>query len=246
MLTRILILVIVFNSFIVAYSCNLQKDEDRDSSSVELFEKRKSMVKEQIVARGISDDKITNALLKVERHLFVPHSYKTYAYEDRPLPIGEGQTISQPYIVAYMTDVLNLSRSDKVLEIGTGSGYQAAILGELCDSVFTIEIFETLGKRSKLLLKELGYKNVHVKIGDGYKGWEEFAPYDAIIVTCAPTDIPQPLKEQLKEGGRMIIPVGDRYYQELVYLRKINNKLERESILPVRFVPMIDSTGKRY
>lgn len=215
-------------------------------TSAPYFAEREQMVVHQIKRRGIKDPKIINAFLKVERHRFVPKRYLANAYEDRPLPIGEGQTISQPYIVAFMTDVLNLSRSDKVLEIGTGSGYQAAILGELSDNVFTIEINEPLGKRADKLLKELGYTNVKVKIGDGYKGWQEHAPYDAIIVTCAPSHVPAPLKEQLKEGGRMIIPVGGRFNQSLVLLRKIDNALEEENVLPVLFVPMVDPTGKKY
>ena len=183
-------------------------------------EQRKKMVEEQIMSRGILDQKVLNALLKVERHLFVPNTIRTFAYSDQALPIGEGQTISQPYIVAYMTYALKLKKSDKILEIGTGSGYQAAILGELCNKVYTIEINETLGNRSKKLLKKIGYKNIEVKVGDGYKGWKEHAPFDAIIVTCAPTHIPEPLKEQLAEGGKMIIPVGGRGFQRLILLRK--------------------------
>jgi protein-L-isoaspartate(D-aspartate) O-methyltransferase len=168
------------------------------------------------------------------------------AYEDYPLPIEEGQTISQPYIVAFMTEALDLRTTDKVLEIGTGSGYQAAILAEICDSVFTIEIFEKLGKKAKNLFAELGYKNISCKIDDGYKGWPEHAHFDAIIVTCSPTKIPEPLKEQLAEGGRMIIPVGDSPYQNLVLLRKKNGKIKQEKVLPVRFVPMIDEKGRKY
>ncbi len=216
------------------------------ASSPSLISERTQMVNEQIIARGIKGEKIIEAFLKVERHLFVPEKYRSRAYGDHPLPIGEGQTISQPYIVAFMTQVLNLSRSDKVLEIGTGSGYQAAILGELSDHVFTIEINEPLGKGAEILLKELGYVNVNVKVGDGYKGWKEHAPFDAIIVTCAPTHVPEPLKEQLKEGGRMIIPVGESYDQKLVYIEKIAGELRQQSELPVRFVPMIDPSGKTY
>ena len=214
--------------------------------SQSFISERTKMLDEQIIARGIKDEKIIEAFLKVQRHLFVPEQYRSRAYGDHPLPIGEGQTISQPYIVAFMTHVLNLSRSDKVLEIGTGSGYQAAILGELSDHVFTIEINEPLGRRADRLLKELGYFNVKVKVGDGYKGWKEYAPFDAIIVTCAPTHVPNPLKEQLKEGGRMIIPVGESYYQKLIYLEKAGGELIQKSELPVRFVPMIDPSGKTY
>jgi protein-L-isoaspartate(D-aspartate) O-methyltransferase len=208
--------------------------------------KRKQMVARQIEQRGVSDPRVIEAFLKVERHRFVPERYTPNAYGDHPLPIGEGQTISQPYVVAFMTEVLNLSRSDRVLEIGTGSGYQAAILGELSDSVFTIEINGPLGRRADRLLKKLGYTNVKVRIGDGYKGWEDHAPYDAIIVTCAPSHIPAPLKEQLKEGGRMIIPVGGRSNQSLVLLRKTGNRLAEEKVLPVRFVPMVDPAGNEY
>lgn len=197
------------------------------------------MVESQIILRGIKDKKVIEAMLKVERHLFVPQDLRDFAYEDRPLPIGEGQTISQPYIVALMTEVLNLKPTDKVLEIGTGSGYQAAILAEIAKEVYTIEIIESLGKRAEKLLKELGYKNIKVKIGDGYLGWEEFSPFDCIIVTCAPDHIPQPLIDQLVEGGRMVIPVGERFYQELVLIEKREGKIEKKGIIPVLFVPMI-------
>ena len=217
-----------------------------ETTSSPYYAERKTMVEDQMIVRGIHEKNIINAFLKVKRHLFVPEEYRSRAYGDYPLPIGEGQTISQPYIVAFMTQVLDLKRSDKVLEIGTGSGYQAAILGELSDNVYTIEINKPLGKRAKELLKNLAYTNVKMKIGDGYKGWEEHAPFDAIIVTCAPTHVPEPLKEQLKEGGRMIIPVGEAYAQKLLYIQKINNELKQQSEFPVRFVPMIDPTGKTY
>jgi protein-L-isoaspartate(D-aspartate) O-methyltransferase len=204
------------------------------------------MVERQIRARGVSDTNLITAMLRVERHRFVPPSYRNEAYADYPLPVGEGQTISQPYIVAFMTQALELERHDKVLEIGTGSGYQAAILAELCDSVFTIEIFPALGLSAENLLKELGYSNVFVRIGDGYQGWEEHAPFDAVIVTCAPSHIPAKLQEQLAEGGRMIIPVGDNYTQELILLEKKKGKLVQKKVLPVRFVPMLDNDGGRY
>lgn len=210
------------------------------------FLERKKMVDYQIKNRGIKNPKVLDAFYKVERHNFVPNNLEHYAYADRPLPIGEGQTISQPYIVAYMTEILNLQKDDKVLEIGTGSGYQAAILAELCDSVFSIEINKTLGERAEKLLDKLGYTNIHVRIGDGYKGWPEEAPFDAVIVTCAPNNVPEPLKEQLKEGGRMIIPVGNSFSQRLVYLIKEKNKLKQFDSLPVIFVPMIDSTGSKH
>ena len=205
------------------------------------YQLRQKMVNEQIIARGVRTESVIKAMQKVERHLFVPEQYRNFAYSDRPLPIGEGQTISQPYIVALMTELLDLKKSDKVLEIGTGSGYQAAILAEICDSVYTIEIIPSLGKQAQALLRELGYHNIHCKIGDGYLGWPEHAPYDGIIVTCAPSKIPQPLKEQLAEGGRMVIPVGATYTQELVLVTKTKGKLIQKSVTPVRFVPMLRS-----
>jgi protein-L-isoaspartate(D-aspartate) O-methyltransferase len=207
---------------------------------------RRQMVDQQIVARGITDKQVLEAMRKVERHLFVPHDLAAFAYEDHPLPIGFNQTISQPYIVAFMTEVLNLEKTYKVLEIGTGSGYQAAIIGEICDSVFSIEIVPELGERAGSLLKVLGYSNILVKTGDGYLGWKEHCPYDAIIVTCAPTHVPEPLINQLAEGGRMIIPVGERGVQELVLLTKTKGKLVKHSVLPVRFVPMVDDKNRNY
>lgn len=222
--------------------CNGQSTQDTGRKH-----EREELVKVYIEGQGVTDPKVLSAMYKVERHRFVPSNMQPYAYRDQPLPIGEGQTISQPSLVAFMTELLELKRTDKVLEIGTGSGYQAAILGELVDSVFTIEIIEPLGQRSKKLLTELGYINVFVKIGDGYKGWPEHAPFDAIIVTCAPSDIPQPLQDQLAEGGRLVIPVGkENTVQELVLLRKQNGKIIRESALPVRFVPMLKGDGGKY
>jgi len=207
---------------------------------------RDRMVENQIVARGISDSRVIKAMKKVERHLFVPDGAKRFAYSDGPLSIGEGQTISQPYIVAFMTECLSLKTDMKVLEVGTGSGYQAAVLAEIVDEVYTIEIVEKLGVRSKNLLADLGYDNIFVKIGDGYKGWIEHAPYDAIIVTCAPNRIPDPLKEQLAEGGKMIIPVGGQGIQYLILNTKKNGRIRQVSVLPVRFVPMVNKKGIRY
>ena len=207
---------------------------------------REQMVRTQLKARGIDDEKVLDAFRNVERHRFVLPRYVSMAYRDSPLPIEEGQTISQPYIVALMTETLNLEKDDKVLEIGTGSGYQAAILAEIVDSDYTIEIFEKLGKKASQLFDELGYDNIYTKIGDGYKGWPEHAPFDAIIVTAAPSDIPEPLKEQLAEGGRMIIPVGGDAVQELILLKKRNEKIKQQSVLPVRFVPMISDDGEKY
>ncbi|MCD6521308.1 protein-L-isoaspartate(D-aspartate) O-methyltransferase [Candidatus Calescamantes bacterium] len=205
---------------------------------------RREMVEKQIIARGVKDPRLIQAMLKVERHLFVPPAYRHLAYTDQPLPIGEGQTISQPYIVALMTELLELKGDEKVLEIGTGSGYQAAILAELAQEVYTIEIIPKLAESARKRLEKLGYKNIKVKCGDGYMGWEEYAPFDAIIVTCAPDHIPKPLLEQLKEGGRMVIPVGE-YYQELILVRKKEGKIIKRSIIPVRFVPMTGEGVKR-
>ncbi len=189
---------------------------------------RQQMVKTQIEARGISDPEVLNAFKKVERHKFVLPETISKAYNDHPLPIEEGQTISQPYIVAFMTDALDLKPTDKILEIGTGSGYQAAILAEICDSVFTIEIFEKLGEKANNLFVELDYKNIFTKVGDGYKGWTKYAPFDAIIVTCSPTQIPKALKEQLAEGGRMIIPVGSTHIAIACFARKTKRKNRTE------------------
>jgi protein-L-isoaspartate(D-aspartate) O-methyltransferase len=198
---------------------------------------KEEMVETQIRARGIKDEDILNVMRKVDRHRFVPEEMRHQAYSDRPLPIGEGQTISQPYIVALMTKLLELKGGERVLEVGTGSGYQAAILAELANYVYTIEIIESLGLSAETLLRELGYRNIDVKIGDGYIGWDEFAPFDAIIVTAAPPHIPQPLLDQLKEGGRLVIPVGD-YYQELKKVTKAKGQIESQNVTPVVFVPM--------
>jgi protein-L-isoaspartate(D-aspartate) O-methyltransferase len=215
-------------------------------ASREFEKQREQMVKWQIEARGVTDKRVLDAMRKVERHLFVPAELASYAYADQPLPVGYNQTISQPYIVAFMTEALQLDPGSKVLEIGTGSGYQAAVLAELCDSVFTIEIVEELGTKARSLLKVLHYDNVFVKIGDGYQGWAEYAPFDAIIVTCAPTHVPDPLKEQLVEGGKMIIPVGETNYQELILLIKKKGRLIQQAVLPVRFVPMVDKNKRKY
>lgn len=212
-------------------------------SGVEIFPRdyeylRRKMVEEQIIKRGVKDRRVIKAMLKVERHKFVPFSQRAYAYEDRPLPIGYGQTISQPYIVAYMTEALNLEGDERVLEIGTGSGYQAAILAEIVKEVYTIEILEPLAKSAEKRLKNLGYKNIRVKCGDGYKGWPEYAPFEAIIVTAAPEEIPQELLKQLKAGGRMVIPVGS-LYQDLYLIIKTEEGIKKKKLLPVRFVPMV-------
>src|SRR6266516_2736377 len=181
---------------------------------------------------------------KVPREEFVPPDSRDASYEDGPLPIGYGQTISQPYIVAFMTEQLRLKPSDRILEVGTGSGYQAAILAELVSEVYSIEIVEPLAKSAETTLQRLGYKNVHVKIGDGYKGWLEEGPFDAIIVTCAPDKVPHPLVDQLKNDGRMVIPIGDRFAQQLYLLEKKNGQLKQSATLPVRFVPMTSEAAK--
>jgi protein-L-isoaspartate(D-aspartate) O-methyltransferase len=198
------------------------------------------MVEQQIVGpgRAITNAGVVRAMGKVPRHEFVPSEYRALAYEDHPLPIGHAQTISQPFIVAVMTEKLEPRPSDKVLEVGTGSGYQAAVLACLVSNVYTIEIVEPLARRAEADLKRLGYTNVIVRSGDGYQGWPEAAPFDAIIVTCAPDHVPKPLVDQLKEGGRMIIPVGRRDSQELYIFRKKGNRVEKTAVLPVRFVPM--------
>lgn len=198
---------------------------------------REGMVSHQIEGRGIKDAALLGVMRKVERHRFVPAALAHAAYADTPLPIGEGQTISQPYIVALMTELLQLDTKDKVLEIGTGSGYQAAILAELAGEVYSIEILPGLAERAERLLKDLGYKNIRIKCDDGYLGWPEFAPFDAIIVTCAPAEVPLTLIEQLAEGGRMVLPVGEAY-QELKLLVKAEGKIKQKNIIPVRFVPM--------
>lgn len=204
-----------------------------------LKEAREKMV-ELIKSRGIKDERVISAMLKVPRHLFVDKSQWKSAYDDRPLPIGFGQTISQPYIVALMTESLEIKKGEKVLEIGTGSGYQAAILAELTDKVYSVEIIEELGKRADRVLKSLGYK-VRIRIGDGYNGWEEYSPFDAIIVTCAPDHVPPPLIQQLKIGGRMVIPVGPTgLYQTLWLIKKEKeDKLIYKNLGDVLFVPLV-------
>lgn len=199
---------------------------------------RQRMVRTQIMDRGLTNPLVIEAMKKVPRHLFVPKEYQDEAYNDYPLPIGYDQTISQPYIVAYMTDVLRPGKGMKALEIGTGSGYQAAVLAEIVDKVYTIEIVPELAKESAALLKKLGYNNIIGKFGDGYKGWEEYAPFDLIIVTAAAESVPQPLIDQLAEGGRLVIPVGKPYaVQELQLITKRKNRIETKRLTFVRFVP---------
>ncbi|MCX5678873.1 MAG: protein-L-isoaspartate(D-aspartate) O-methyltransferase [Candidatus Omnitrophica bacterium] len=205
--------------------------------------KRDNMVAEQIVARGVSDTKVLEAMRKVERHLFVPSDLQAIAYADEPLPIGHGQTISQPYIVAYMTEAAALKPGDRVLEIGTGSGYQAAVLADIVKEVYTIEVSEALSLSAAKRLSDLGYKNVHFRSSDGYAGWPEKSPFDAVIITAAPSDIPDVVAGQLNVGGRMVVPIGD-FFQELCLITRKESGFERKSLLPVRFVPMIHRPSK--
>jgi protein-L-isoaspartate(D-aspartate) O-methyltransferase len=199
---------------------------------------RDRMVKNQIIARGVTDKATLNAMRKVPRHLFVPSKIEPNAYDDTPLSIGYGQTISQPYIVALMTELSGPSKNMKALEIGTGSGYQAAVLAEIVDTVYTIEIVKELAKQSSELFQKLEYNNIISKYGDGYQGWQEHAPFDIIIVTAAPKEIPEPLIEQLAEGGRLVIPVGEQgSVQELLLVTKRKGKIEQKRISFVRFVP---------
>lgn len=234
----------------LVFSCG--KTEEKDSSmennaqsdSIRMQEKRDWMVKAQIESRGVKDSMVLKAMRKVPRHLFVPKSYQEEAYADEPLPIGEGQTISQPYIVALMTELLGLKGGEKVLEIGTGSGYQAAILAEIAKEVYSIEIICPLAERAESTLKELEYNNITVKCGDGYQGWKEHSPFDGIIVTAAPDHIPQPLVDQLKIGGKLVIPVGE-LFQELILVSKTEKGIKKENVIPVRFVPMTGEAEKK-
>jgi protein-L-isoaspartate(D-aspartate) O-methyltransferase len=205
---------------------------------------RERMVQQQLKPRDIKDERVLAAMAKVPREEFVPQDSRAASYEDGPLPIGYDQTISQPYIVAFMTEQLRPKPADRVLEVGTGSGYQAAILAELMAEVYTIEIVEPLAKTAEATLSRLGYKNIRIKVGDGYQGWPEQAPFDGIIVTCAPDKVPQPLIDQLKDGGRMVIPVGERFAQQLYLLEKKNGQLKESVTLPVRFVPMAGEATK--
>jgi protein-L-isoaspartate(D-aspartate) O-methyltransferase len=221
-----------------------QKTVSTSSTSVSAAERQK-MVQEQLKPRDIHDERVLAAMSKVPREAFVPENMRAQSYADSAVPIGHDQTISQPFIVAYMTEQLRLQPTDRVLEIGTGSGYQAAVLAELAKDVYTIEIVDALAKDASARLAQLGYSNAHVKIGDGYQGWPEVAPFDAIIVTCAPDKVPQPLTQQLKEGGRMIIPVGSGLDQQLFLLEKKEGQMAQRAILPVRFVQMAGEAAKK-
>ncbi len=215
-----------------------EQEEDREKIYAQ---RRQSMVVNQLQSRDITDSKVLQAMLTIPRHQFVDEHIRESAYKDYPLSIGEGQTISQPYIVALMTQLLELKGGEKVLEIGTGSGYQAAVLAEIVKEVYTVEIYESLSKKSEKLINDLGYKNIKFKVGDGYYGWEEYAPYDAIIVTCAPDHVPPSLLQQIRDdGGRIVIPVGGIWMvQTLMKIEKIEGKIKSKGIIGVRFVPMI-------
>ena len=218
---------------LTAFSCRPAPEADGDARARD----REKMVTEQIATRGVRDERTLAAMRTVPRHLFVPEDVAPQAYADHPLPIGHGQTISQPYVVAFMTEALGLDGDETVLEIGTGSGYQAAVLAEIVPRVYSIEIVAPLAREAAVRLRELGYENVEVRSGDGYAGWPEAAPFDAIIVTAAAPRIPEPLKQQLRDGGRLILPVGDDW-QELVVVTRRGNRFEEKRVLAVRFVPM--------
>jgi protein-L-isoaspartate(D-aspartate) O-methyltransferase len=208
------------------------------------YEKERGrMVDEQIAGRGVKDERVLAVMRKIPRHEFLPEGIRGMAYNDSALPLGEGQTMSQPYMVALMTELLGLKGAERVLEIGTGSGYQAAVLAELCQKVYTVERIKTIADKARATLDRLGYKSVAIKIYDGTYGWKEMAPYDAIIVTAGSPDIPAPLVEQLKEGGRMVIPVGDRYGQQLITVVKTAEGMITERSIPCVFVPLIGNHG---
>ena len=232
-----LLLLCVFSLFPLSVTDPAATDEYR--------EKRMNMIESDIKGRGVKDKRVLAAMSKIERQRFVDSSFARSAYEDYPLPIGEGQTISQPYVVAWMTEALQLRPTDRVLEIGTGSGYQAAVLAEIVAAVYTIEIRKTLAEKADMLLRRLGYKNIMTKHADGYHGWQEHAPFDAIIVTASANHIPPPLIKQLKEGGRLIIPLGSTvYFQMLTLSTKKKGELETEQMGSVSFVPMTGQAMK--
>jgi protein-L-isoaspartate(D-aspartate) O-methyltransferase len=246
MRTPLIMLFLMITPGVSVYAQQAEGLDDAHPAFSERVDERAQMVRNHIEHypyNPVKDPRVLAAMRRVPRHLFVPLEYRELAYRNSPLPIGYEQTISQPFIVAHMTELLDIQREDRILEIGTGSGYQAAVLGELCDHVFTMEIVAPLGIRAKKLLKELGYEHVQVRIGNGYLGWPEAAPFDKVIVTCAPDQIPQPLLDQLAPGGRMVIPVGGQFQtQYMVEVTKNNRgKISSKKHYPVRFVPM---TGK--
>ena len=231
----VLLPIVVTCALLPAMDTNSQ---DHQASEDAFAEARAHMVDKQIRRRGVTDPRLLAALESVPRHLFVPENYRAESYDDHPLPIGYDQTISQPYIVALMTDAVRLRGDERVLEIGTGSGYQAAVLSLMAKDVFSIEIVEPLGEQARARLWDLGYRNVEVRVGDGYKGWPEEAPFDAIVVTAAPKKVPQALIDQLADGGRLVVPVGTRH-QELLVLTRDGDKIREEKLADVRFVPMV-------
>ena len=232
-----------FFLFIPLFTFCQTKSTKHNSAYLEYQNDRNQMVDTQIISRGVNNKRVINAIRKIPRHVFIPVNNQSKAYADHPVKIGRSQTISQPYIVAYMTQAIDPKPTHRVLEIGTGSGYQAAILAELVDTVYTIEIIPELGKRAKAICKELGYNNIQYRIGDGYHGWLEKSPFDAIIVTAAPGHVPQILVEQLAIGGIMIIPVG-KSYQELIVIKKDASGITQKSVMGVRFVPMTGEAEK--
>ncbi len=234
----LLVCVAAIEMLIATSACNGDRGTDSPALESGRVTDRHHMVEEYIIPRGIKDPAVLAAMRHVPRHRFVPAMDAAFAYMDGPLPIGYGQTISQPSLVAKMTEALTLKKTDKVLEVGTGSGYQAAVLAELVDEVLTIEIVEPLARQAEQTLAELGYHNIRIRVGDGYKGWPEEAPFDAIIVTAAPDHVPQPLLDQLAVGGRLIIPVG-RFIQTLELYRRTEEGFEQKTLSLVRFVPLV-------
>ena len=229
-------LISIFVLLIFSLTCTSASEQEIDYA-----EQRSLMLEKQLKARDIEDAQVLQAMQKVKRHLFVPEDRRHMAYQDRPLSIGYGQTISQPYIVALMTQLAQVEKEHKVLEIGTGSGYQAAVLAELGKKVYSVEIIPELASRARNRLQELGYSNVQVRTGDGFQGWKEHAPFDRIIVTCAPPQIPQPLLQQLAPGGRLLIPVGENRQKLKLLKMSKQGKIEKKDVLAVRFVPMTGS-----
>lgn len=224
-------------AFLVSCSSPKREDPTAIERTDQYAEAREAMVKSQLLTRDVTDARVLEAMARVPRHEFVPTGHRSLAYQDQPLPIGQGQTISQPYIVAIMTQLAKLDAGSRVLEIGTGSGYQAAILAEVAGEVYSIEIVEPLAQRAEKTLRRLGYDKIKLRTGDGYAGWPTAAPFDAIIVTAAPPRVPEPLRMQLRDGGRLVVPVGDRYQELLVITRAGDSFVERKEF-PVRFVPM--------
>ena len=232
--------ILVFLAFVSCGPLLLRESLSVDDASSQDFTRERQALVDELKAEGITNSDVLKAMLKVPRHEFVPLSHRHYSYQNRPLPIGHDQTISQPFIVGYMTQAASIAPGEKVLEIGTGSGYQAAVLAELASQVYTIEIIPELAEGAKSVLHKLGYRNVHVKTGNGYEGWPEHAPFDAIVVTAAPDEVPKKLVDQLAVRGKMVIPVGTTF-QEMVIITRDNSGVIEHRTIPVRFVPM---TGK--